>query len=313
MNQQRKNLGLTISLMVLLVVAVALYVGNRDSKVAIDPARFQLTDSKGVSKVVFARDSTVLTLEFLNSRWMVNQIHPADRGLVDVLFATLLKAVPKRAITGALGDSIRTAAKSLGVKTLFYMGDQLDKTLWVWGDADRELTYFVDDQEDMPYVMTIPGYRVFVGGIFVQNESTWRDKRIFNFNWRNFTALEAQFPNDPQQNFKAAFTDRFFSIEGLNPVDTAVLNDYLDGVSLIRADEFYTIGTSAKWDSLSQTKPIMQLLVTEASGHVHTLNLFAIGRGEPRALAQWGNDYVWFDRRNILQLYKKRKDFIKQP
>jgi hypothetical protein len=312
MRQQRKNIVLLMSLVGLITIATVLYFVNNDAPAAIDPTRFQLRDSKAVSKVVFTRDTVQLTLAFINGRWMVNNAHQADRGLVDVLFATMLKAVPKRAVANALGDSIFREGKTRGIKTEFYVGTALDKTLWVWGDADRELTYFIDDQEDIPYVMTIPGYRVFVGGIFVQSAGTWRDKRIFNFNWRNFTSLEATFPNDPKQNFKAAFTDRFFSIEGLNPVDTTVLNDYLDGVSLIRADEFYTIGTSAKWDSLSQTKPIMQLLVTEASGHVHALQLFGIGRGEPRALAQWGNDYVWFDRRNILQLYKKRKDFVKQ-
>lgn len=313
MSQQQRNVRLSMSLVVLVLISVSLFFITNKPASAIDPTRFQLQDSKAVDKVVFQRDTNFVSLEFDNGRWLVNKTYTADRGLVDVLFATMLKAVPKRAVAGTLGDSILTAAKTYGVKTDFYVAGQLNKTIWVWGDADREITYFVDSHEDVPYVMNIPGYRVFVGGIFVQNESTWRDKRIFNFNWRNFTALEATFPNDPAQSFKAAFVDRFFSIEGLSNVDTTVLNDYLDAVSLIRGDELYTKGSSPMWDSLLLTKPIMQLAVTEASGQVHTLDLFTIRGGQPRALAQWGNNYVWFDRRNILQLYKKRKDFLKQP
>ncbi len=42
--------------------------------------------------------------------------------------------------------------------------------------------------------MNIPGYRVYVSGIFELDESGWREKRVFAFNWQNFQKLDAHFP-----------------------------------------------------------------------------------------------------------------------
>lgn len=311
MSQRKKNITLLVSFVSMTIVSLLLFVASLETTEEIEPSRFHLTDPKSINKIVFTRNSSPIELEYSSNRWTVNDSLAADRGLVDVLFATMARAVPKRAAASRVRDSVLQEAKLRGVRVDFYSGSEVDKTLWVWGDEDQNVTYFIDNKEDMPYVMTIPGYRVFVGGIFVQNVGTWRDKRIFNFNWRNFVSLEANFPHDPTQNFKASLVDRFFSIEGLTRVDTTALNNYLDAASLIEGDEFYTPGNSTKFDSLLATNSILNLSVTEASGRVHTLRLFAIRSGELRALAQWGNDYVWFDRRNILQLYKKRKDFIK--
>lgn len=312
MKQQKKNIALLIGFSGLCLLSAILFFLTGNTKEEIDATLFRLGDSKEITKVVFTRDTSKIVLEFVNGKWMVNNVYPADRGLVDVLFATMTQAIPKRAAAKRVRDSVLLESKQHGVKAEFFIGENLDKAIQVWGDEELGVTYFTDNQKDMPYVMTIPGYRVFVGGIFVQRVDTWRDKRIFNFNWRNFTSLTTTFPNDAPQSFKASMSERFFSIEGLNNVDTTAVNDYLDAVSLIEGDEIYSLGSSRKYDSLTNTKPIMSIAVSEVSGKVHTLNLFAMGRGELRALARWGDDYIWFNRRSILQIYKKRKDFIRQ-
>lgn len=312
MTQYKRNIALFISFIVLSVLSLVLFFASGSTKEEIDPALFRLSDSKSITKVVFTRDTAKINLEFDKGSWWVNKTYQADRALVDVLFATLAQAVPKRAAAKRVRDSVLHIAQQEGVKAEFFIGENLDIAIHVWGNEDAGITYFIDEQNKVPYVMAIPGYRVFVGGIFAQGVGAWRDKRIFNFNWRNFTSLTATFGNDQAQSFKALFTERFFSIEGLTNSDTTVVNDYLDAVSLIEANEFYTVGSSKKYDSLTRTKPVMSIAVAEVSGKVHVLDLFALGKGEPQALARWGNDYVWFDRRNILQIYKKRKDFVKK-
>jgi hypothetical protein len=312
-NQSRKNIALLISFGALCFVSVVLYWSSNAVPDEIDPALFRLSDAKAVNKVVFQRDSARIELAFTNNRWMVNQTFQADRDLVDVLFATVAQAIPKREAATSIQDSVARESKQQGVKVDFFVGQNIDRTFWVWGDESQGVTYFTDNKDNTPYVMVIPGYRVFVAGIFAQDMNMWRNKRIFNFNWRNFTGLTATFPNDPTQNFTVAMHDRFFSIEGLPNVDTTALNNYLDAVSLIEGDAFYETGQSERYDSLIKTKPIMRIGVRELSGEVFDLEVFAIAKDERKALARWGDDYVWFDRRNILQLYKKRKDFVKQP
>jgi hypothetical protein len=311
--QQKKNIALLISLAVLGIISLILFWRAGTERDKIDPTLFQLSDSKSVNKVVFNRDTAKIELEFLNNRWRVNQTFDADRNLIDVLFATVAQAIPKREAAARVRDSVMREIKKQGVKVDFYVGPNLDKTIWVWGDEQQNITYFVGNEGDTPYVMLIPGYRVFVGGIFLQGAGTWRDKRIFNFNWRNFVELSSTFPNDPMQNFKVVLTaDKLLAVDGVVEADTTVLSNYMQAVSLIEADAFYQVGESPRYDSLIQTKPIMSIAVKQLSGEETQLQVFTIMKNEPNALARWGNDYVWFNRHNILQLYKKKKDFVKR-
>jgi hypothetical protein len=313
MTQQKKNIVLLISFGALCLVSFLLFWISGDSSNEIDPTLFRLTDSKAVNKVVFERDTSKIELEFLNNKWRVNKTLDADRNLVDVLFATMAQAVPKREVASRVRDSVMREIKQQGVKVDFYAGESVDKTIWVWGDESQNVTYFTDNEESTPYLMVIPGYRVFVGGIFLQPAGTWRDKRIFNFNWRNFTELTSTFPNDPNQSFKVILTaDKLLAVEGVVEADTTVLSNFMQSISLIEADAFYQVGESPRYDSLIQTKPIMMISVKELSGTQEPLELFTIVKDERNALARWGDDYVWFDRRNILQLYKKKKDFVKR-
>lgn len=312
MIQAKKNIALLVSLGALCLVSGVLYWSSNSITEAIDPTLFRLRDSKAVNKVTFQKDSSLIELEFSNNKWMVNKSFDADRDLVDVLFATVAQTIPKREVATSIRDSVAREVRNQGVQVKFYIGEQIDHSFWVWGNEAQGVTYFADNEEITPYVMVIPGYRVFVAGIFTQGVNMWRDKRIFNFNWRNFTELTATFPNDPAQGFKVAMAERFFSIEGMANIDTTALNNYLDAVSLIEGDAFYELGQSVQYDSLVKTKAIMTITAKELSGEEHSLEVFAIAKDERNALARWGNDYVWFDRRNILQLYKKRKDFIKQ-
>jgi hypothetical protein len=310
--QQKKNITLLISLATLGLLSLILFWSSNETADEIDPTLFRLSDPKAVNKVVFNRDTASIELEFINNGWRVNKTFDADRNLVDVLFATVAQAIPKRAVASRVRDSVARETRQQGVKVDFYIGSNVNRTFWVWGNEADGLTYFIDNEGDTPYMMTIPGYRVFVAGIFTQTASTWRDKRIFNFNWRNFTELKADFPNDPNQSFRVAMSERFFSIDGLPNVDTTALNNYLDAVSLIQADAFYEFGQAVSYDSLINTKPIMRIAVSELNGQQHVLEIFTITKDERNALARWGSDYAWFDRRNIIQLYKKRKDFVKR-
>jgi hypothetical protein len=295
------------------LVSFVLYWSSNTVVEEIDPTRFRLSDSKAVNKVVFQKDSSRIELEFNNNRWMVNQTFDADRDLVDVLFATVAQAIPKRVAATSIKDSVTRESRRQGVKVDFFVGQRIDRTFWVWGNEALGVTYFIANEDNTPYVMVIPGYRAFVGGIFSQPADTWRDKQIFKFNWRNFTNLTSTFPNDPTQNFKVILTaDKLLAVEGVIEADTTVLSDFMQAVSVIKGDAFYKSGEYTRYDSLIKTKPIMNITVSELSGEQHTLEIFAIARDERNALARWGSDYVWFDRRNILQLYKKRKDFVKQ-
>jgi hypothetical protein len=346
MSQSKKNFLLLISLATLSIASLILFLSGREVKSEIDPTLFKLPDSKAVDKVTIEKSKEKIELQFINGGWRVSRsgveevsssniavAWEADRDLIDVLFATMEQVVPKRNVASRIQDSVVNQISKTGVKVSFVSNSTVQKSFAVLGHEAEGITYFLKDGEVTPYIMAIPGYRVYVAGIFEQAPNAWRDKRIFSFNWRNFKELKAEFPRTPDQSFTVAMTGRYFSIVGESKIDTTALNNYLDAVSLIRADEFYKVGESTKKDSLGSTNPIMVITVKDVADQIYALKLFTIEKNERNALALWeirtaepnsearaavppsgvsrsGSDFVLFDRRNILQLYKMKKDFV---
>jgi hypothetical protein len=120
--------------------------------------------------------------------------------------------------------------------------------------------------------VTIPGYRVYVSGIFELSESGWRDKFVFGFNWRNFHRLETKFPQRPSDDFEIVMDDGLPVLKGLESIDTTKLNNFLDEVSLLTADHFSTASPSL--DSLARTKPLVSFSVSDVAGKAYLLQIY---------------------------------------
>ncbi|MEQ8425691.1 MAG: DUF4340 domain-containing protein, partial [Cyclobacteriaceae bacterium] len=199
LKQEQKNKTLAISLVVLLTITVGLFwlQGKRD-EIDIDLFRVpQLSDVDGIS--LRSRENQVL-LSYEGSRWRVNNLYDADNQMITVLFATLQQVEPKRKVSALLAGSVASVLQNLGVRISLFQGESMVGEFYVGGNKSKTEAYFMSEDNE-PYVVTIPGYRVYAAGVFELGENGWRDKRIFNFNWRNFKRLEAQFRQQPDQSF----------------------------------------------------------------------------------------------------------------
>src|ERR1051325_9107698 len=99
MTQAKRNIGALIVLVMLLAaVIVAYWSGGTSNTMAVDKAIFRVDDLKSIDKVVLESKSGKVTLAYEGNRWRVNEKYPADRRMVDLLFATLQQAEPKRPI-----------------------------------------------------------------------------------------------------------------------------------------------------------------------------------------------------------------------
>ena len=214
---------------------------------------FQVQDLGAVSRVRLTSDSTEVSLSYDGARWRVNDTVTADADLISVLFATLQQATPKRGVARAHQDSIFQHLKSSGVTVSLFDGQELVKRFVAGGNASKTQAYFGDPETGEVFVMSIPGYRVYVSGILELGKDGWRDKFVFNFNWRNFKRLEATWPDLPSDNFAVSMQRGSFGIEGMPEADTAKLNTFLDNVSLLTVDEYFS--APALIDSLRGSEP----------------------------------------------------------
>ncbi|HEY0654726.1 MAG TPA: hypothetical protein VGD65_16430 [Chryseosolibacter sp.] len=305
--QERKNRKSLIVLVVLVVATVAaFFVVRQKNRVTVDKNFFRTVDLESIDKIRIENLRDTIELTFENSRWRVNNRYPADRSLVTLFFATLKQAEPKREMTAGITDSVRASASNV----VLYSGAEVVQNFVAFGNASRTQSFFQDPKSGRNFLMTIPGYRVYVSGIFELTTGGWRDKMVFGtFNWRNFQSLEARFPDKPGESFKVQPAgDGLFGIEGIK-TDTAKLNTFLDDVSLISVEDY---PESLKLrDSLTQVKPFLNLIVTDIANKQQTLSIYRENETGVLGLSM-GEDPVIFNAQRIRNIIRPKSFFVQK-
>lgn len=290
----------------LIATGTGLLLAGRDSG-EIDKDLFKIEDLQSVNKITFTSPQGSFDLSYDGVRWKVGE-YDADDQLVTVLFATLQQVEPKRMVSTNQQEEVAVLAEKQGTTLWLFNETGMVRQLTVVGNERKSETYFLDSKAE-PYVMMIPGYRVYVGGVFEVGMLGWREKRIFNFNWRNFKKLEARYPGQPENGFAIEDNGSGFDIAGAVETDTTKLNDYLDAVSLLVAKEILP-KDNASYDTLSETRPTASVLIYDVGDNVRTLDLFAPPREASEVVGRTSeNEFVLFDRAQILPIVKTREYF----
>lgn len=307
--KENRNIILLILLLALSALIVLVTLSSGDDRVEVDKNLFRVEDQADVSRVLLESKGQIIDLHFTGNKWMVNE-YEADREMIKYLFATLLQAEPKREVSASLRDSVRTKLLTQGVLVKLMKGEEQVKEFRVGGNDRETETYFLQDENAVPYLMTIPGHRVYIASIFEPTLSDWRDKRIFNFNWQNFKSLDVSFPADAKSDFKVSFRNQFFGIENMDLSDTTQLNNYLDAVSLMQGDQFVETGDSKKYDSLAATTPSFTITIHDIATRPYTLEVFPALSDREAVLGRINRkQLILIDPRAIAQIALKKDDF----
>ena len=308
--QERKNkLRALLLIALLLTTTAAYYFTERDSRPTVDPSLFRVEGLDKVDSALLESGGRRIVLNFDGTRWMVNNKHRADAQMIEVFFATLAQVVPKRPVSENMRDSVAASLEKTGIRVSLFTDRELAKEFTVGGNSQKSETYFVSST-DGPFVMTIPGYRVYAAGVFELDESGWRDKQAFRFNQRNFRSLSTTFVRDSDQSFVITYEDQVFGISGINEPDTAKLFEYLDGVALLKAEELYSGGIS--WvDSLMALQPSFSVEVTDTQGRVRKLVVYPPVSNQQQVIGIMGEEAALFQKKDIVRIAKKRSYFQK--
>jgi hypothetical protein len=306
--QGKKNKRRFILLVVLTVSVLAvLWWMQPENRMDLEQDIFQVEDLSTINQVQLQSDTTSVTLSFNGSQWQVNEKYDADPNMIRVLFATLQQAIPRRKVARIREDSIYGALAVSGVEVSLYAGEELKERFVAGGNPAKTQAFFADPSTREVYVMNIPGYRVYVSGIFELAEGGWRDKLVFDFNWRNFKSLQVEFPSKPSDSFTVSRMENNFGIAGVGAVDTAKLHTFLDDLSLLRVEEY--LSASELKDNLSQAQPLARLILADVGNRTHRLEIFP---PEPssRVMALIQNSQVAVLSREKIQGLLKPKSFF---
>ena len=308
--QRKRNIQLLFALAFITATIVLLSFFLNRKEEAVDANLFRVADFTQINKVVFTKKADTIELKFDGTRWEVNN-QLADRRMIDVLFATLQQAQAKRPVAESIRDSINTVLEKDGALVSLFISNELQKEFFVGGNATKTQTYFKSKEDVKSYVMVIPGYRVYTGGVFELDETDWKDKYVFSFNWRNFQSLKS-ITRNTKEDFEITMGKNYYEVKGIASVDTTKLNDFLDAVSLLTVDQYVKNEKNAEYDSLLATQPIVKLEVSDVSGKNYTLALYEM---DDKALilgSIQGTQLAFFDRRKLLPIVKSQRWFVKK-
>ncbi len=308
--QKKRNIFLAFSLGFLVLTSAGLMLFTQDdNRFAVDRESFKIPDSEKIDRVVLASSTGTVELKFENNHWRVNDQWDADVQMIKVLFATLRQAEPRRPVATRWRDSVSQKLEHTGIRVTVFEGAKKRSAFLAGGNALKTEAWFVKEGDTQPYLMMIPGYRVYVAGILELDADGWRSKRIFDFNWRNFRSLLATYPKEPRQDFEVELKDQYFGIKNLAEVDTAKLNTYLDVLSLLFAKRFVP-AVQPGMDSLKSTSPLVRIQVRDIASRYYGLELFAPRKNETEIFGRLANgQWVTLDRNAVREIVKKRDYF----
>jgi hypothetical protein len=304
MDQRTKNIRLLLSLVALIGCTIVFLVVTSYQYEGVDKTLFQVKELEVVNKIVIANQYETITLQLDGARWRVND-KLADRNMIDVLFATLQQAEPKRPVAAALRDSVNQRMNENGTRVTLFIGDEQVHEFLMMGNELKTQTYFKYPSELTAYAMSIPGYRVYVGGIFELPRTGWLDKFVFNFNWRNFKDLSVEFPGQPAESFDVHMGTDYFTIPSLSAVDTTRLNNFLDAVSLLTVNSF-----APNMDSVLTESPRLIITVRDVANNAYVLKILPTQFPGEGVLGLVGdNQAAFFSQEQVDELMKPRSYF----
>ena len=308
--QKRKNIQLLLSLTVMIVLIIGLFFfNNSKNNTEVDKGIFQITNLEKVDHIVLQSAKEKIDLRFDGARWLVNGTNEADQQMITVLFAALKQVEAKRKVAAGIQDSVKNEINKNGIKVSCFGGSALAKEFWSEGNKSKSETYF-QLSDGIPYLVTIPGYRVYVASVFEVPANDWRDKRVFNFNWQNIKSLEVNFPSDTKQSFRAAFIGSFFSIEGI-ATDTTKLDKFMDALFQLRAEKILDSVETRKYQNVLTQTPLMEIKISDIGNQTYPLTIFPIEKNSDVIVGKV-NDVVLLNPMAIREIFRNKNYFVQK-
>ncbi|HEV8514743.1 MAG TPA: DUF4340 domain-containing protein [Cyclobacteriaceae bacterium] len=309
--QRKKNIQLLISLTVMTVIIFVLFVfSNTKSGSSVDKDLFQIENLDKIDHVLLESHKGKTDLKFNGTKWVVNEKHEADRQMITVLFATLKQTIAKREVANRGQDSLQKEIATSGVKISCFESGSLSKEIWAGGNAQKTETYF-QLKDGKPFVVTIPGYRVYVASIFELASNDWRNKQVFNFNWQNIKSLEVKYPADTRQSFVASFKDKFFSIEGI-ATDTTKLDRFMDGLFQLRSERILDSTEVKNYSNDLAQKIMMEIAINDIGNRSYPLTLYQPEKESRYIVGKINEEVVLINPLALKEIFRKRDYFIQR-
>jgi len=307
----KKNRNLLVLLGVQLIIIATLYFSGKDSgRLDFDNKLFTVSDTSRISKVQLINEVNSVTLENVNGTWFIDGKEKADPSLIVYIKSVLNRVEITRPVSSKQRVITSDQLKSDGILVKVFDGQEVIKEFYAGGNRSKTKSYFA--QNDKPYIVNVRGYQDYLSGIFKLKAHQWKDRLVFNSSWRSVSKIAVERKTD--DGFTISFTGKDLTVEGIVPLDTNNMMNYISQYRGFMINEFVVTGQFDRYDSLAQTQPLATLAIEDIDQSKNLkVNVFpALPREEYHLLTDENGRMMMVDRQRVANLIPPRKAFVKR-
>lgn len=309
--QRKKNIWLLIVLIGLIGINILVFTWhNNESTTAFDEKLFSIQDTAQIERIVIVGKDFENEIQKSGQQWIVNGKYKLDEGLRRTLLPVLREIRVRRTVSENQKEEIIGLLKNNGTKITVYSQKGVMTTFLSAGNREENLTYFMLSDSQQPYVVHLPGYESYVAGLFEIPENDWRDRIVMNILWQSLKELHLVYPNNQEKSFSIKASDQFFSVPGIQHLDSAQVFDYLQQVEYILTDKYIRPGEFSEYDSLAKTNPMAILKLESIGDELQSITFYPSGENDRYQLGVTETgQMVLFEVKRIAPYFVEKSDF----
>lgn len=265
-----------ILLLAVLVMGLLLsyFIFTRDNRTIKGELRdFAIEDTSAVDRIFLAdkQGHQSLLERQPSGEWMVGEYRARPQAVRDLLF-TLHKMVVKAPVAKSMQPKVLKDLSGIGQRKIeIYSRGELLKTIFVGIETmDKLGTYMLIEGSSVPFEVHIPGHRGFLQTRFIVDPRLWRDPVLFRTDYRDIRSIEVRYANEPQSDFSLRYDGRVPTLLSGNKIletDSLLLYQYMNQFRNVVYEYVVTESfPQAKKDSILQSRPFVQVVLTDKSG-----------------------------------------------
>lgn len=287
--------------------------GERSGRVSADTEKFSLKTPRKVDMISLVGPDFQHRLKKEDDVWMINDRYVADSRIITLMFEVMDRARVQRPVAKKNKEDVLKKLSEEGINATFYIRDEPVMELVSVGFQEENVSYFMAPDDSAIFVMTIPGYKSYLTGIFELSENQWRNRLTFNTSWRTLRKLLIEYPDDQaNKSFTIKYGQDHLTIPSLNKYDTAKLRSFVERFNYLEVDGFISMSEHPRYDSLLRYDPVAKITVKDIDTSKHrTMDVYPSIPGDDfRLLVIDNTEYAVISSRRLETILKTRDYFI---
>ncbi|MEO9964733.1 MAG: DUF4340 domain-containing protein [Reichenbachiella sp.] len=261
MNRVKK---LSVIFVGLLIVSLALHwIGNREKSSKVNKELFAVADTTQIENITIITEASTISINREVPFWTLNGQYKVDPQLVYLSQRILSHVEVQRHVSKSNFEDIKNELKNSGSQVTINLKDGSEKQFYTGGNTAKTTAYFANDDLTEIYIVTIPGYKSYLSGIFELSLNQWRDRVLFSSSWRTIQQLKIDYTSAKNQDLEIVFDGNFLAVKQVSQLDTAKLIEYLEPFEQFQVNDYLDQGNFPRYDSLLGVEPLAILALKD--------------------------------------------------